>query len=172
MNFCRRCGAEAENKEGNVYKCKNGHTLFLNSTTTAGIFFITENDEMILGIRANEPHKGKLDTVGGFVDDHETIEDALEREIREESGLELSDYSTPIYITSKLLDYPYDGEVVSCVTMMYYARLNPSAKLTPLDDVAGFVTRKIPDVHVDEIGGEDVKAVLLKLQEMYKKGEL
>lgn len=51
---------------------------------------ILEKDGKILMLIRNfEPGKGKLDLIGGFVDEGESIEGAAKRETKEESGFEV-----------------------------------------------------------------------------------
>ena len=51
--------------------------------------------------RAIEPRIGKLALVGGFVEDHETVEQAGAREMREESSVQVDSSSlTPFWFTS------------------------------------------------------------------------
>ena len=48
---------------------------------------ILENGEILLIKRAGEPFKGKWALPGGFVEYNEKVEDAVIREIREETGV-------------------------------------------------------------------------------------
>ena len=48
---------------------------------------ILENDEILLIKRKGEPFKGKWALPGGFVEYNEKVEDAVIREIKEETGL-------------------------------------------------------------------------------------
>jgi len=48
---------------------------------------ILENGEILLIKRAREPFKGKWALPGGFVEYNEKVEDAVIREIREETGV-------------------------------------------------------------------------------------
>lgn len=52
--------------------------------------FIIERDSRILLIRRkNDPFKGMLSIPGGFVNEGETVEDAMKREAREETSLQV-----------------------------------------------------------------------------------
>lgn len=57
-------------------------------------------------IRAHAPAERKLDLPGGFVDNDETAEQALEREVREELGVEIGSYK---YFCSFPNVYPFEG---------------------------------------------------------------
>ena len=52
---------------------------------------VNEKDELLVGTRVNEPAKGTYDLVGGFMDLGETAEQAMIREIEEESGIKVSE---------------------------------------------------------------------------------
>lgn len=48
---------------------------------------VEQDGKILLGLRATEPAKGLWDILGGFIDAGETAEDAVHREILEETGL-------------------------------------------------------------------------------------
>ncbi len=54
---------------------------------------IIENEEIILVKKANGGYKGKLDLPGGGIEHNETPAKALKREIMEEAGLIVTNYS-------------------------------------------------------------------------------
>lgn len=63
---------------------------------------VEDQGRILLGKRAHEPSRGLWDILGGFIDAGETAEEAVVREIREESGLEVR---ITRYLGSFLDDY-------------------------------------------------------------------
>jgi ADP-ribose pyrophosphatase YjhB (NUDIX family) len=53
--------------------------------------FLECDGAILLGSRKHEPSKGAWDIIGGFIDAGESAEEAVEREVFEETGLELAD---------------------------------------------------------------------------------
>jgi mutator protein MutT len=49
---------------------------------------VDQDGRVLLGRRARDPHAGSWDVLGGFMDPGETPEQAVVRELREETGLE------------------------------------------------------------------------------------
>jgi ADP-ribose pyrophosphatase YjhB (NUDIX family) len=95
FRFCPVCGTPlAEIAEGNdagLDGCPDGHWVnYPNPAVTA--FAWLEHDGRFLALRrAHEPCAGQWDLPGGFVEAGEWPEDALRREITEETGLEVAD---------------------------------------------------------------------------------
>lgn len=85
--YCLRCGDITEN-EGNACKCRNcGYLHYINPNPTVSALILSKDGKILLATRAINPHKGKLDTPGGFVELGETFEDAIKREVKEELGV-------------------------------------------------------------------------------------
>lgn len=169
MIFCRRCGSPLESVSPGAYACKNKHTLFDNPAPTVGIIFIDTANNITLSVREREPHKGTLDSFGGFVDDQESIEDALTREIIEETRLNPDNYSKPSYFCSETAKYRYDNEDRSVVSLFFWAHLNKGAIIKPNDDVAGTETHNLHDLDIEAIGGSDVKKAVQKLRAIFPR---
>jgi len=168
MNFCRRCGTKLAEKESGVFVCDNNHTLYINAAPAAAIFFMNENDQVVLSVRGLEPYKGSLDAFGGFIDEHESVEDALTREIEEETGLTPDQYSSPQYLGSHTASYPYGGENRTILGSLFWARLNPGVQLVANDDVAAVKTVFLNDLDLSLISNDDVVFGIKKLQELFK----
>ena len=90
--FCPRCGEPLHPRSSaHELTCDNGHTQFPR-TDPAVIMVVThgepgsEDERCLLGRGATWP-EGRYSTLAGFCEPGETLEDAVRREVREESGI-------------------------------------------------------------------------------------
>ncbi|WGL51452.1 NAD(+) diphosphatase [Nocardioides sp. BP30] len=94
--FCARCGLPLDPvKEGHELLCGNGHTTFPR-TDPAVIMLITHGEPGAVDERCllgRHPHwpAGRFSTLAGFCEPGESLEDAVRREVREETGVEVAD---------------------------------------------------------------------------------
>ncbi|MDN5274714.1 MAG: hydrolase [Candidatus Saccharibacteria bacterium] len=106
-----------------------------------------QDDKVLFGIRNIEPHKGKLNLPGGFLDYDETAEQAAIREVKEELGIDIK-------LTSFLGTYTDDYEGRPTINIMFIAQYT-GGTIVPSDDLNGgeIVWRDIQDLPTrDEIG--------------------
>jgi ADP-ribose pyrophosphatase YjhB (NUDIX family) len=168
VNFCRRCGSPISQKVGHGHICQNGHALFLNQSPSVGIFFITAGNHVLLSERGIEPHKGKLDAFGGFIDpDDSSLEAASARELMEELSLEPDEYEPLRYLGSASSPYPYQDEDIQVMSTLYWTRLKTGRALTPSDDVAAIHSLPLHEVALDTLHADDIRLGIQKLQELF-----
>ncbi|HEY8108393.1 MAG TPA: NUDIX domain-containing protein [Patescibacteria group bacterium] len=91
--YCPQCRKPLEPKQGQTGEtfptCPEGHFTFYDSPDPSACA-VVEQDGKYLVLRRNiEPNKGKWEIPGGFIDSGEGAEEALLREAREETGLEV-----------------------------------------------------------------------------------
>lgn len=164
MNFCRRCGTSLAQFNGHTYKCTNGHTIFANCSPAVGIFFVTSDNQVIFSVRGIEPHKGMLDAFGGFLDGEETFEAAAIRELKEEVNLEPGDYGDLNYLTSGIGHYPFKGETLPVVSLMFWARIDSEKVLIPSDDVEAVKKLPLNEIDFALLHDDDVRTGIRELQ--------
>ena len=89
--FCGTCGATTlAAKGGHVLICTNPvckHEQFPR-TDPAIIVLVSDGDRALLGRQASWP-AGRYSTIAGFVEPGESLEDAVAREVFEETGIEV-----------------------------------------------------------------------------------
>jgi NAD+ diphosphatase len=87
--YCGRCGAKTVSaKAGHVLVCTNPvcrHEQFPR-LDPAIIVLVIDGDRVLLGRQASWP-KGRYSTIAGFVEPGESLEDAVAREVHEETGV-------------------------------------------------------------------------------------
>lgn len=169
MNYCRRCGAPLTSHSPKEFVCDNGHTIFAASSPAVGIFFITPDKKVILSRRGIEPHKGMLDSIGGFVDDEETLEQAVIREVKEEVGLDKTNYSNLHYLTSAVGHYPYGNEIITVVTAFYWAEVESIDTMLAEDDVAEVIQLDVGSINYEEVHDRDIVIGLQELRKVLDK---
>jgi NAD+ diphosphatase len=87
--FCGRCAAPVERVAGELAKCCARCRLTCYPRLSPAVIVLVERaDEVLLGRSASFPG-AMYSTLAGFVEPGETLEEAVEREIREEVGIEV-----------------------------------------------------------------------------------
>ncbi len=87
--FCGSCGAPTRPQQaGRMMACTNADcaTEFFPRVDPAIIVLVTRDDRILLGRQAGWP-AGRYSTIAGFVEPGESLEDAVRREVLEETGI-------------------------------------------------------------------------------------
>ena len=91
--FCGLCGSPTASEEaGHMRRCTNPKcdAMHFPRTDPAVIMLVTRGERALLGRNKNFPLPGMYSTLAGFVEPGESLEDAVAREVREETGIEVS----------------------------------------------------------------------------------
>lgn len=158
FRYCPLCGsAEFMEKGENARHCQAcGFTYYTNPRGATVAVIVNDLDELLVGVRENEPAKGTLDLVGGFADLDETIEQTMCREIKEESGLEISE-SDLRYLFSQPNTYPYSGISVKTIDMFFEVRLQGRPALRGMDDISTLRWIPISQLRLQDFGLTSVR---------------
>jgi len=91
QKYCSRCGSPTRPEEaGHVMACTNPSCAakYFPRTDPATIMLVHDGDRCLLGRQPSWP-AGVYSTLAGFVEPGETAEEAVFREVKEESGVEV-----------------------------------------------------------------------------------
>lgn len=120
-------------------------------TTSAAVFREGKDGlEVLIGKRGSNPFKGAWALPGGRVDEHETLREAAERELEEETGIK----TDLVYVESKLR---YPGEDRQRVDAVFANLIEDGQKAEASDDIEAVKWVKyndLPDMafgHADSI---------------------
>jgi ADP-ribose pyrophosphatase YjhB (NUDIX family) len=117
FNHCPSCGeavADVSKKRMQCDAC--GFLYFFNPTIGLAGFIENAKGEILLIERGKEPAKGKLAPPGGFADINESAEEALSREVFEETGLRVDSWQ---YLCSAVNNYAYAGITYPVLDFFY-----------------------------------------------------
>ncbi len=120
FKFCPKCGSNRF--EEHNFKSKEcldcGFIYYFNSSASTAAFITDPDGRLLVARRGKEPAKGTFDLPGGFIDLDETAEEAIIREIKEETGLEMTGFR---YLFSLPNIYVYSGFEVHTVDLFFIA---------------------------------------------------
>jgi NAD+ diphosphatase len=89
--FCPRCGGPLEaSAAGHVLVCQQCGRQQFPRSDPAVIMMVTDGDRALLGRQDRWP-EGRYSTLAGFVDPGESLEEAVVREVAEETGVRVTD---------------------------------------------------------------------------------
>ncbi len=129
---CPRCAAAVVPQGGGVVCSACGFTAYAHSQPTACALVADESGRLLLARRAGEPEQGKWDLPGGFLDEGEHPLDALRRELREETGLEIE----PLDFVGVWIDRYGAGERAPWTLNLYWTARADAGEARPADDVS------------------------------------
>jgi 8-oxo-dGTP diphosphatase len=109
-----------------------GFVGYANSQPTASAVVRSDDGRLLLARRAGPPDKGKWDLPGGFLEEGEHPLDAVVRELREETGLEIE----PLELVAIEMDVYGDGDDAPATLNLYWAARVVSGDPEPADDVS------------------------------------
>ncbi|MEG1749614.1 MAG: NUDIX domain-containing protein [Tannerellaceae bacterium] len=154
--YCPVCGAKsfAERNEKAKQCTKCGFVYYFNPSAAVACFLRNEKGELLVVRRGKEPAKGTLDLPGGFVDMHESAEEAAHREVLEETGLKLSSLS---YLFSIPNLYPYSGFEVHTVDLFYECLVPDFSKALAADDAAEIIILPAKELVAADFGLHSIR---------------
>jgi ADP-ribose pyrophosphatase YjhB (NUDIX family) len=165
FKYCPKCGSvRFEENNFKSKKCEDcGFVYYFNSSASTAVFITTEKGELLVVRRAKEPAQGTLDLPGGFVDMFETGEEAIIREVGEETGLTITN---PLYLFSLPNIYAYSGFDVHTLDLFYECKINNNIEhLQAADDAAELYFLKKEEINPDLFGLNSIrKAILIWLE--------
>ena len=155
--FCPLCGRGLEEKyswdEGGVPYCPHDDVMFFDTPKPCIMVAIIKDDEVLL-LKQSYIYKNSKVLLTGYVDNNETAEEAVYREVKEEAGIDINNIT---YVGS---DYVKDKEILMITFMADFV----SGKINKSDEVEGMGWSKLADaldeMKEDIIGTKVVKRVL------------
>lgn len=156
FGYCPVCGSSHfENDSPKSKKCSAcGFEYFMNPAAAVVAFITNRRGELLVERRKLEPAKGTLDLPGGFADVLETAEEAVAREVMEETGLKVVGAS---YLFSLPNTYRYSGLDVQTLDMFFSCKIEDDTALKAGDDAADCFWLAPADVHTEQFGLRSVR---------------
>jgi len=170
FKFCPICGSKLQDKKNNghpVPTCSNSSCNFKfyqSSKPTASAIITNDKGQILLSVRSIEPQKGKIDIIGGFLENGEDPIEGLKREVREELGVEIK----VMKIIGIFIDkYMYDKRLDDIYTFnVFYEAKIISGKPKPADDISEVIWVDKNTVPWDKLAFKNTRLALKKYFEI------
>lgn len=161
FDYCPKCGAKTfiESNEKAKHCTTCGFVYYFNPSAAVACFIRNPEGELLLVRRAKEPAIGTLDLPGGFVDMHESAEEAAYREVKEETGLDLAECH---YLFSIPNIYPYSGFEVHTVDQFFECLTESFDGAKAEDDAAEIIIIPANRLNADDFGLQSIKKAVVR----------
>lgn len=159
-NYCPKCGNKLQIKsswdEGGVPYCPIDDIMYFDTPKPCIIVAVINEDKILL-LKQSYIFKESKVLVSGYVTNGETVEETVYREVKEETGITISNIK---YLGSEFL---FDKEILMLTFMAYYVE----GEIIKSEEVEGVEWGNLKDAIVemkeDEIGKRIVRKVLTEL---------
>lgn len=165
FHYCPRCGSprfEVNNEKSK--RCDAcGFVLYFNPIAATVALICNERGELLVARRANEPAKGTLDLPGGFLDCHETGEEGVAREVKEETGFTVVEAR---YLFSLPNTYLYSGFLEHTLDQFFVCRVASTDAPCAQDDVAQLTWMPLDKIVPNDFGLSSISRGVARFVEM------
>lgn len=167
FKFCPKCGSANFATTGPRSKhCGDcSFNYFFNTSAAASALIFDDKGRLMLTRRGINPHKGKLDLPGGFVEYDESAEEAIKRELHEELGAEVAEIS---YFGTFPNQYEFSDMIVHTLDSTFKIKLKSLDDLKPQDDVASVEFWPIQMIKLEDLPFRSIQNTIQLLQQTEK----
>lgn len=128
--YCPHCAASNPSPGTIPFRCEEcSFASFFGPVAAVGAL-IVEQEKLLFVRRAKNPGRGQWGLPGGFVDPDEPLEEALGREVKEETSLTVLSSD---YVTSYPNRYSYRGIVAPVLDLFFECRVDARAQVRLAD---------------------------------------
>ena len=149
--------------DNHYWTCQQCDFVYFHNTAAAVAGIIEYDNKILLTVRAKEPGKGLYDLPGGFVDQNESLEQALSREVQEELGISITEWR---YFVSLPNLYQYKNITYHTLDSVFLTSLAEQPKLTleasEISDSAWF---NVIDIDLETIAFPSLRQAIALLQQ-------
>ncbi len=163
--FCPICGSSLFMDKSFKSRCcqECGFEMFVNPAASV-VCFIISDSKVLVARRAFEPEKGALDFPGGFVDPGESLEEAVVREMKEETHLNVVSYQWLFSFPNK---YFYSGIEVPTTDNFFLCKVSDLSLLHAEDDVAELIWIPLKDLQPEDMAFVSMQNAVRKLKKLH-----
>ena len=168
FDYCPRCGSNKfEIHDFKSKKCHNcGFVFYFNPIAATVAVIFNNRGELLVARRAKEPAKGTLDLPGGFTDSFETVEEGVAREVKEETGLEVTSCE---YLFSLPNKYIYSGFEEHTLDFFFACKVKEETLPCANDDVEQLCWMPLESICPEQFGLASIRKGVSKIIEMHRK---
>lgn len=156
FGYCPVCGSSHfEQDSPKSKKCRNcGFEYFMNPAAAVVALITNAKGELLVERRKMEPAKGTLDLPGGFADVGETAEEAVAREVMEETRLAVK---AARYLFSQTNVYRYSDLDIQTLDLFFACEVEDTTGLAAGDDAAECMWIAPEDIHTELFGLRSIR---------------
>lgn len=168
FQYCPVCGSKHfDVQDDKSKKCDNcGFEYYLNPSAATVAIILNDREELLVLTRKIAPAKGTLDLPGGFVDIGETVEQGVVREVKEETGLDVTHAK---FLFSQPNVYMYAGFEVRTADCFFFCQVKDVSVVKALDDAAAYQWISVHDIHTELFGLRSIRQGLYDFIDWYDK---
>ena len=161
FRYCPHCAQRSACDDARKFRCERCGFCYFHNVAAAVAAFIMHDGHLLLTRRAHDPATGTLDLPGGFVDPHESLEEALARELNEELALS-SLPGQAHYLFSVPNLYHYAGITYTTADCFFRIDCRTSPALLARDDVAAVMWLPLAEIVTAEIGLQSARVAVAR----------
>ena len=156
FRFCPVCGSSHFRDNDNKSKrCENcGFEYYINPSSAVAAFIQDSEKKLLVVIRAKEPGKGTIDLPGGFCDIGERLEQAIVREVEEETSMHVTSCE---YMFSEPNKYRYSDFDIPTLDSFFRCEVENVAVSKADDDASELMWLSRGDIKTELFGLRSIR---------------
>lgn len=160
--YCPRCGIAALiSMDNKIFGCSRCGYTYYHNTAVAVSAIVSCAQRIALITRATEPGQGLLDLPGGFVEGDESLEMAIIRETREETGIVLD---TPRYLFSLPNRYQYHNMDYRTVVVFFRGGVDSRPVFEPNAEALALHWLTLAEIDLNQVAFPSMRQAIARMR--------